>query len=144
MIRMILTRKESSHEGTFGVLESEALLMFTGELPWHDNKRSISCIPPGTYLCKPHISPRHGKCFWLQDVPGRSEILIHAANWMGDSALGFKSHLEGCIGIGMRFVKDAGPLDQDMIQQSKLALVKLIEYTDWKAFELEIRDCTDS
>ena len=142
MIHMTLTRKETSAEGTFGLLESEALQMHTGELPWRDNARSISCIPPGEYLCVSHISPKHGHCFWLQDVPGRSEILIHAANWMGDKALGFKSNLEGCIAIGMKFARDVGVKDQDMLQQSQLALAKLIEYTDFKAFNLTIINAT--
>lgn len=142
MIETILRRKETSSEGTFGLLESEALEMHTGELPWKNNQRSVSCIPVGRYLCKAHISPRHGKCFWLQDVPGRSEILIHAANWMGDTTLGFKSNLEGCIAVGMKFTRDVGEHDQDMIQQSRIAMDKLIEYTEFKDFYLTIVDET--
>jgi hypothetical protein len=142
MNTMTLTRKETGPEGTFGLLESEALQMHTGELHWEQNKISESCIPVGTYLCKPHISPRHGHCFWLQDVPGRTEILIHAANWMGDKDQGYKSQLEGCIAIGMKFVRDAGAQDQDMLQQSQIALAKLIEYTEFKPFMLDIRNET--
>jgi hypothetical protein len=138
MLTMTSTRKETGDEGTFSLLESEALEMHIGELPWRNNERRISCIPSGIYLCKPHISPKFGKCFWLQDVPGRSEILIHVANWMGSKESGFKSDLLGCLAIGMKMVKDVGPNDQDMIQQSKIAMDKLIEYTEFKPFMLEI------
>lgn len=139
---MILARKKTGPEGTFGILESEALLMQTGELPWYNNQRNISCIPVGRYLCKAHISPRHGKCFWLQDVLGRSEILIHAANWMGDVSKGFKSNLEGCIAPGMKLARDVGENDQDMIQQSRIAMDRLIEYTEFKDFYVTIIDET--
>lgn len=138
MITMTLTRKETSDEGTFGLLESEALRMHTGELPWRDNARNISCIPEGDYLCNPHISPKHGHCFWLQSVPGRSEILIHAANWVGSKCEGYKSQLEGCIAIGMELKKDVGAKDQDMISKSQIALAKLIEYTEFEPFMLKV------
>jgi len=138
MLEMTITRKETGPEGTFGLLESEALEMYVGELPWYKNTRNTSCIPIGRYKCKPHHSPKHGACFWLREVPGRTEILIHAANWMGDVTQGYKSNLAGCIAIGMRFVKDADANDQDMIQQSQLAMRKLIEYTEFKPFWLTI------
>jgi Family of unknown function (DUF5675) len=142
MIEMTLTRAQTSDEGTFGLLESEALEMHTGELPWKNNQRSVSCIPVGRYLCKAHRSPRHGQCFWLQDVPNRSEILIHSASWMGDTEKGFKSNLEGCIAIGMEFGKDIGPHDQDAILQSRVAMTKLIQYTEFQDFWLTIIDET--
>ena len=142
MIELEITRNDTGPEGTFGILEGEALKMYTGELPWHDNFRNISCIPAGWYLCKPHISPKHGKCFWLQGVPNRSEILIHAANYMGDTDEGYKSQLAGCIAIGMDFGLNVGANDQDMILKSQLAMKKLIEYTEFKPFGLIISNNT--
>lgn len=62
------------------------------ELPWNDNKRNFSCIPEGVYKARVHKSPKFGKSLWLQDVPNRSEILIHKGN--------FHFNVRGCILIG--------------------------------------------
>lgn len=82
---------------TYGVLLREDGVPFalTLERPWLDNQRSVSCIPTGTYTAKRHVSPRFGETFWLQDVPGRSEILFHKGNIDDDS--------HGCILIGEQF-----------------------------------------
>lgn len=61
----------------------------TLELPWKDNKPRVSCIPEGTYKAIKHISPKFNKSFWLQNVPGRSEILVHPGN--------YTSQILGCI-----------------------------------------------
>ena len=67
------------------------------ELPWKDNKRRVSCIPEGVYEAIIHDSPKFGRCVWIQNVPDRSEILIHAANYvrqlLGCQAAG-KSHID--------------------------------------------------
>lgn len=60
------------------------------ELPWRNNKRGISCIPEGRYRLNTRIHPQKGKQLVLRAVPGRSGILIHAAN----DAL---KELRGCI-----------------------------------------------
>lgn len=60
------------------------------ELPWRNNKRGISCIPEGRYRLNTRIHPQKGKQLVLRAVPGRSGILIHAAN----DAL---RELRGCI-----------------------------------------------
>lgn len=71
----------------------ETLFEFkTIELPWKENKRRESCIPCGTYEMIKHVSPKFGPCLWVQNVPDRSEILIHPANYWFD--------LLGCIGPG--------------------------------------------
>lgn len=66
----------------------------TLELPWRDNQVRVSCIPAGSYWCVKHTSPKFGRCFWVRDVPGRSEILIHPGN--------FHTDLLGCIAPGRR------------------------------------------
>lgn len=137
MIRLVLTRLETDLEGTFGELTGEAIRIYSGELPWNKNERSKSCIPSGTYICKPHMSPKFGECFWILDVPNRSEILIHPANYMGDIDSGYRSDLLGCIGIGMTKGHDP-TINQRTIWRSKEAVKKLIEYTEFKPFELEI------
>jgi hypothetical protein len=53
------------------------------EPPWRDNKRNISCIPPGEYdfvYMPKSYSGKYRDCYHVKDVPGRSEILIHSGN----------------------------------------------------------------
>ncbi len=52
-------------------------------------------IPEGVYKALRYASPVHGNVWMLQDVPGRSEIEIHVANW--------PSELLGCIALGQDF-----------------------------------------
>jgi len=70
---------------------------WTLELPWEQNRNRKSCIPPepgenGVFKFERHESPRFGRCIWVKNVPGRSEILIHAGNYVSDTA--------GCILVG--------------------------------------------
>ena len=82
---------------TYGVLARDTGVPFalTLERPWLDNQRSVSCIPEGIYKAKRHRSPRFGETFWLQDVPGRSEILFHKGNIDDDT--------HGCLLVGEQF-----------------------------------------
>ena len=64
------------------------------ELPWHDNKPKISCIPVGTYKMRWSMSARFKKMMWeVLAVPGRAGIRIHAGNYAGDKL----SDSLGCI-----------------------------------------------
>jgi hypothetical protein len=66
---------------------------YTVERPWLDNAPNVSCIPTGYYEMEKVNSPRFGPDTWeIMDVPGRTHILIHAANW--------SKQLEGCIALG--------------------------------------------
>lgn len=89
-----LTRQPSTPEGTFGELEDADgnHLCYTVELPWDDNIPQNSCIPIGTYIFIPHNSSAHPLTWEITNVPNRSEILIHSANWA--------YQLLGCIGVG--------------------------------------------
>lgn len=69
------------------------LQILTLELPDLGNQKNISCIPEGKYNVHLIYSPKFGKCFYVQDVPGRSEILIHKGNYNKDT--------HGCILVGM-------------------------------------------
>jgi len=67
------------------------------ELPWDGNRARKSCIPPepgesAVFEFERHDSPAHGNTLWIKGVPGRSEILIHAGNYVSDTA--------GCILVG--------------------------------------------
>lgn len=96
-----LFRKPTSDQGTFGFLVADGKIWNSLELPDRDNKQNISCIPSGEYTCKIRYSPHFKRItFHLQDVKGRSYILIHSANFAGDKEKGWQSHLNGCIALG--------------------------------------------
>lgn len=59
------------------------------------------CIPAGTYEVKKTPHPIHGLCYEVQNVPGRSAILIHPANWF--------FQLLGCIALGRSVQIVEGP-----------------------------------
>lgn len=73
------------------------------ELPWKDNQQNISCIPEGIYTAKlfnsnvvNRTSKGEFKQGWvLQDVLGRSSIVIHIGNSTKDS--------QGCPLIGSEY-----------------------------------------
>jgi len=73
-------------------------------------------VPCGTYIIEPHLSFRHGRCFELQSVPDRSNILIHKGNFNKDT--------KGCILIGKGF-KDIDFDFQLDVLNSKLAMEAL-------------------
>jgi len=100
-MNVILTRTQSTEQGTFGTFAmSDGTVFYSLELPWHDNENEISCIPTGTYLCKWIYSPKHGECYQVTNVPNRDMIEIHSANFAGDSTNGYISQLLGCIALG--------------------------------------------
>lgn len=75
------------------ILAGGVPLCHTLELPWIDNRKNWSCIPPGVYRLTKASSPRFAKCFYVHDVPGRSGILIHPGNTVAD--------IQGCILPGL-------------------------------------------
>ena len=114
-----LARIGTGDQGTPGVLTAPGFYCVTMELPWRDNKRSLSCIPIGSYRCTRHRSPHFGETFWVRDVPGRSSVLIHAGNFAGDSTLGWKTHSEGCILVGSK--RGALQISDGKLQEAVLA-----------------------
>lgn len=70
------------------------LLCKTLELPWKDNKRSVSCIPEGEYkMVREAWTAKHPyPHFRILNVTGRSGILVHRITYV--------KHLLGCIGVG--------------------------------------------
>jgi hypothetical protein len=140
--RVLLQRLEHTDHGTFGRIsvDRKSWNMYSGELPWRDNKPNVSCIPPGIYECSWGYSPRFQRfAYRVEDVPGRSGILFHSANYMGDTSLGFKSELHGCIALGTMFGAFHG---QKVILQSRDAVRRLETYFAEEPFILEIVDET--
>jgi hypothetical protein len=107
----------------------------TLELPWAGNENRRSCIPPPageeatTYTAKRHESPRYGECLWLPGVRGRSEILIHAGNYISDTL--------GCILVGAQFRDLDGDSVTD-VTSSRQTLGVLLQKIDGKEVELNI------
>lgn len=102
---------------------------YTLELPWKDNERRVSCIPEGEYKAIKHRSPKFGNSVWIQDVPGRSEILIHPANYV--------RQLLGCIAVG----SDLRDIDGDGLEDttnSRNTMDKLLSFLP-KKFDVVVK-----
>lgn len=112
--------KRYSDDGiqTLGKIAVGMQIFHTLELPWRDNRRRISCIPKGEYRVTKHSSPKFGKSFWVREVPGRSEILIHAGNYYTD--------ILGCILVGTGKMDINGDGNPD-VTSSRLAMNKLYD-----------------
>lgn len=77
--------------GTNGVImHNEKPLCYTIELPWRNNQNNKSCIPEGKYQLKRFKSSKHGNVLEVMNVPNRTAILIHKANYA-------EKELKGCI-----------------------------------------------
>lgn len=128
----LILKSFSSPIATVGFLSYGGLFeCYTLELPWLDNVNSLSCIPAGTYSVTKHVSPNHGDCLKIHDVPGRTHILIHAGN--------FTRQTQGCILVG-KMITD---LDSDGIpdvSSSRVTLDKLLRSVPSK-LTLEVRRC---
>ena len=130
-----LFRMQRSDQGTFGIVMFNDFKCHSLELPWKDNKRSVSCIPDGSYLVKPRISPKYGEVYWVSDVPGRTFILIHPGNWAGDTSKGFKSHVNGCILLGQQRGLLAGQL---AVLNSRITVKRFENKLQMQPFTLNI------
>jgi hypothetical protein len=134
-MKIILERYSYCDKQTLGMLflmnDDHTILnkYYTLELPNRDNRRRISCIPEGEYIAVKHRSPKYKKCFWIQDVPNRSEILIHKGNYYFD--------ILGCILIGsdLRDLNKDGL--QDVVNSSK-SVLELFNAVKQDRIELKI------
>lgn len=63
------------------------------EPPWLENRRGVSCIPPGVYELALTLSTRFGREMpRVIGVPGRTGILFHGGDTVEDT--------EGCVLLG--------------------------------------------
>lgn len=99
LIRMKQLSNHLQTCGRFILLDDNGDVVYQAaslELPWKANMRNISCIPQGDYSVSKVNSPKFGPgTFSVNNVKGRSNILIHAGNFTRD--------IEGCILLGERF-----------------------------------------
>ncbi len=125
-----LTRLKDTGMETLGYMNiatgGQSLSLQTLELPWKDNLPDISCIPGGVYAFEKWHSPTfHTAVFRILYVPGRSNILIHPAN--------FVRQLRGCIapGLSKADIDGDGKLD---VTKSRKALYNLLAIAPEKGF----------
>lgn len=106
-MQVTLYRTKSDQYGTHGHIENSIgdVLCFTIE------RNDDRLCAEGSFNCEPHIKSNNGqKCWILDDVPGRTGILIHTGNTEEDS--------EGCIIIGLNPTGEG-------VSESQAALQKL-------------------
>ena len=113
-------------EGTLGVLTVGGEEFYTVERPWEENLPRISCIPEGEYEMKRRKSPKFGWCWEVKDVPNRTYILFHSAN--------FPDELQGCIAPGISLMTD-----RIAVSRSRDAMKEIEELTHEKECSLVIK-----
>ena len=143
MKEVFLLRVAKHHVyGTFGVAKYNGIpFMVTLEDPDRDNAPGKSCIPEGTYkvtLCSRSAeygfqpSHKYGDIYTVNNVPGRTYILIHKGNVHQDT--------EGCILTGEEF----GYLNnQPAIRASGNAFNEFMALMGGEDFLLHIEDHTN-
>lgn len=124
--KLTLDRTEDDTVSTYGHIKMPSGITYqTLERPWKNNEKGISCIPPGTYLCKLTMSKRFGVPLYLvTGVPGRDGIRIHAANW--------SKQLEGCIALGVSRMVGG-------VAASKIAVGRFMNELNGSDFMLEVK-----
>lgn len=141
MLTVQLIRGPSTDQGTFGRLVFGGQVLHTTELPWRNNARQLSCIPHGAYTCALVNSPKFGRVYGVANVPGRSHVLIHAANVAGDVTQGWDTQLHGCIAPAEKL--GAIRIPSGRMQRAGLisrpALRRLMDWAAGQPFTLEIQ-----
>lgn len=81
--------------GKLSVIDKSGKVIFTChtlELPWKNNQKQVSCIPPAMYCVKKRHSAKYGNHFHILNVPNREYILIHQGNYY--------TQILGCVLVG--------------------------------------------
>lgn len=146
-MNLILLRDPSTDQGTFGQITGMDFTFETLELPWRDldangiGDPEKSCITVGVYECVWHTSPSKGECYHVTNVTGRSNILIHSANFAGDVDKGWEAQLLGCIALGLNFgvMPNKKGRVQQAVLQSKKAMTEFHNHMKQQPFRLEVR-----
>jgi hypothetical protein len=134
----VLERLEGGDQGSFGRIWARGLTLFSGELPWRDNAPNVSCVPARRYRVAWTFSPRFRRYMYLLlDTAPRAGVRAHAANLMGDVALGYRAQLNGCIALGERLGWLAG---QKAVLLSAPAVRRFESHMGHAPFTLEIRN----
>lgn len=109
-INLLLIRDEMTADSTLGKLYVDGEYQCeTLELPWLDNKKSISCIPNGEYPVSIRTADESRSYKYnhliVKNVPNRSYILFHIGNRVADSRgciLTGKNRKENFVGLSRK------------------------------------------
>ena len=133
-MNLTLHRFIEANGATMGALLGLSQTLYTLEEAWRGNKTGISCVPAGTYRCVPHgwepgSTVKKPQTWELQNVPGRTGVLIHIGNYTKDT--------EGCIlaGKGMSISPTLS-----MVNDSDMAIKLMRKEIGSNGFTLEIVD----
>lgn len=107
----------------------EVFSCYVLELPDRQNQKSISRVLDGDYICVERWSKKYGWHYILQDVKGRSYILIHFGNYYTDT--------RGCLIFG-NAVSDINKDGFRDVTSSKKTMQRLIAAAP-KQFKLTIK-----
>lgn len=125
MNELVLQRFAYHPSGTLGVIKFGDESFWTIERPWLENKPNVSCIPIGSYELGWRKSPRFGETWHVKDVPDRTHILIHVAN--------FPTDVSGCIGLGTSLMGD-----RVAVSNSRVAVKKFEDLTRGSEWRLTV------
>lgn len=113
---------------TLGHLAFGEQLIYTVEDAWQGNAVGRSCIPDGTYRCRPRFFHRGGyPAIEICEVPGRTTILFHRGNTARD--------VQGCIVVGTGLGVLAGEI---AVTNSVMAWQPFFQRWGYDEFELVI------
>lgn len=104
-----VTRTNKTQDGIFGNLSADA-----SSFKCLTEENLVLAIPPGIYDVLFMWSNNFQQIMPHVIVPNRTAIEIHWANW--------PKQLEGCLALGTQ-----EELDQDMIEQSKIAWTAFVQ-----------------
>lgn len=132
MNTLVLERFSYAPTGTFGTLRCGDKEFYTCERPWLSNQEGKSCIPEGVYSLGKRYSPMMKRTTggefeegWeVQDVPNRTFIMIHPAN--------FVQQLKGCIslGLGFQIIPDKQGIYRQAVTSSRSAVREFMNYME--------------
>ena len=134
-MNVLTITRDDANDGIrqFGVAEFLGKEWQTLERPPLDNQNGISCIPVGTYQAEIYQSPTKGSVYLLQNVPGRTMIEIHAANWV--------DQLAGCISLGLErkpLVNPKTNIAEPAIADSRIAICDFMKLANNETIEVVI------
>lgn len=132
-----LVRLEESYEyGTFGVLViNKEVFCVTLEPADNLNQQQISSIPCQQYICERVVSPNFGNTFEVKNVPGRSNVLFHAGN--------FISNTKGCILLAQYFgkIKEKDVMKRAVVNSGNTFKSFMELMKGYDKFHLTIKEC---
>jgi hypothetical protein len=133
----LIQRVSTNDEGTLGKLFLLGKEFFTLELPWLENKNSVSCIPEGVYVMKWTKSPRLKKfTYEILNVPKRAGIRLHGGNFAG-KAPKYITHSLGCPLLGYKVGRMSG---QRAILDSRRAVADFERLANKRDIKLEVKN----